>query len=213
MNLFAQLDLGRTALEVLRVIAAVGGAFVGWFLSDPLARVAYWLAVQKAIPGWTLPWLKLSSAVLVALLVYYLIPLGGGPGGWGYGPGLGGDPGLGAGAKDAGTAAVDAGKARSDKVKPPEKSPEAVVRKPIEIEVLGGKRYPGDERYYLLRTTGKAMTIGEVEMYFKENGRKLELHVILTDDSPDDVTGVTEALTRLAGRYQIPSLVDRPSQK
>ncbi len=215
MSLFAQLGLPEAALAVLRVIAGVGGAFVGWFVSDPLARATYRLAAARPIPGWTLPWIKVAGAVLVGLLVYFFIPLGGGPGGWGYGPGLGGGPGKGSG--EGGT--QDAGKAASgtaetqpakDKDNAAKKSPEAVVRKPVEIEVLGGKRYPGDGRYYLLRGTGKAMTLPEVEAYFKEHAKKskLLLHVIVTQDSPDNaITGVTEALTELANRYQIPSLV------
>jgi hypothetical protein len=78
--------------------------------------------------------------------------------------------------------------------------------------VLGGKRYPGEERYYRLRSTGKALTLAQVEAYFKENSARLELHIVLTDDSPDDITGITAALTRLADRYQIASLIERPKQ-
>jgi hypothetical protein len=215
----AQFGLPEAALFVLSVIAGVGGAFVGWFVSDPVARITYRLVTGKPIPGWTLPWIKITCAVLLGLLVYFLVQLGGGPGGLGYGPGLGGGPGKGpgAGGKDTGAATTDSGtpadkKASQDKTKSGTKPPEAVVRKPVEIEVLGGKRYPGDERYYLLRATDKAMTIAEVEAYFKEHGSKLELHIVLTDESPDDSTGITDALTRLAGHYQILSLVDRPKK-
>jgi hypothetical protein len=105
MSLFGQLGLPEAALGVLRVIAAIGGAFVGWLMSDPAARGAYWLAAHKPIPGWSLPWIKLASAAALGLLVYFFIPLGGGPGGWGYGPGTGGGAGQGAGVggKDTGT--------------------------------------------------------------------------------------------------------------
>jgi hypothetical protein len=213
MNYFAQLGLAETALTVLRVIAAIGGAFVGWFVSDPLARIGYRIAKHKPIPGWTLPWLKMASALLAGLLVYFFIPLGGDPGGWGYGPGLGGGAGQGPGqgGKDSAiTTPSTKTDERSAKRNAEEKA--AIVRKPVEIEVLGGKRYPGEERYYLLKSTGKAMTLNEVEAYFKEHGAKLELHVVLTDDSPDEVTGVTAALTRLADRYEIPSLIEAPKR-
>jgi hypothetical protein len=214
MSLLAQLGLPAAALTVLQVIAAIGGAFVGWFISDPVARITYRLAVQKPIPGWSLPWIKLCCAALVGLLIYYFVSLGGGPGGWGYGPGLGGGPGKGAGGKETDAVSRDRSddKTRADKTPPGDKAPKAVVRRPVEIEVLGGKRYPGDERYYLLRPAAKAMTLGEVEAYFKDNGSKLELHVVLTDESPDDITGITAALTRLADRFQIPSLVERPNR-
>jgi hypothetical protein len=210
MSLFG---LPEAALWVLRVIAAIGAVLVGWFVSDPLARVGYRLIAGKPIPGWTLPWIKITGALVLGLLVYYFIPLGGGPGGWGYGPGLGGGPGKGAG--EGGTETQ--GKAASGKTdkqppakdKPAEESPEAVVRKPVEIEVLGGKRYPGDNRYYLLRSTDKAKTLQEVEGYFKEHAGKLELRIIVTSESPDNtITGVTDALQRVANQYQIPSLVE-----
>jgi hypothetical protein len=220
MSPFAQLGLSAAALMVLRVIAAIGGAFVGWFVSDPLARITYRLVARKPIPGWSLPWIKLSAAVIVALLVYFFIPLGGGPGGWGYGPGLGGGPGLGPGEGGKGTdSAPNSGVKGDDKALPTDKNAVRdkrsgpVVRKPVEIEVLGAKRYTGEERYYLVRPTDKARTLKEVEAYFKEHGGTLELHVVLTDDSPDEGLGIIEDLLMLANRMGIPSLVQRPKQK
>ncbi len=215
MSVFAQLGLSEAALWVLRVIAGIGGAFIGWFVSDPLARITYRLIAGKPIPGWTLIWIKMAGAVLLGLLVYYFIPLAGGSGGWGYGPGMGGGPGKGPGQGGTEVSGSVAGgksvqkKPGTDKEPSTQKAAEAVVRKPVEIEVLGGTRYPGDNRYYLLRSTGKAMALPEVEAYFKEHASKLELHIIITSDSPDDaITGVTDALRRLANRYQIPSLVE-----
>jgi hypothetical protein len=215
------MTLTAAALWVLRVIAGIGGAFVGWFVSDPIARVSYRAVVLKPIPPWSLPWIKIATAAVCGLLVYYFIPLGGGPGGFGYGPGQGGGPGLGSGqgGKDTGTVTPPDGssskdgdkKLEGDKTKPGDKTPPGpVARKPVEIEVLGGKRYPGEQRYYLLRPTGKALTLKEVEAYFKEHGSKLELHVILTDESPADENGITADLTRLADRYRISHLEHRP---
>jgi hypothetical protein len=222
--LLAQFGLGDAALWVLRLIAAVGGAFVGWFVTDPLARIAYRLAAHKPIPGWSLPWAKAGGAALLGLLIYLFIPLGGGPGGWGFGPGLGGGPGKGPGeggsGKDTGT--VENRKKHEDTkvqpdakspTRPGEKPPAAVMRKPVEIEILGGTRVQDNEHYYLLRSTGKALTLREVEQYFKENAGKLELHVVETDDSPDESLGILDDLTRLADRYQITYLVRRPERK
>jgi hypothetical protein len=221
--LVAQFDLGETALWVVRVAAGIAGAFLGWFVSDPVARITYRLAFQQPIPPWSLPWVKLAGAAVVGLLVYFLIPLGGGPGGWGFGPGLGGGPGLGPGkgspGKDTGVAAKDAGK-KNDGDKPPEKHetpetdnkkpadkvPPAGTRRTVEIEVLGGKRYPGGERYYRVLPDGNPITLKEVEGYFKEHAGPLELRVVLTEDSPDYDIGPIEDLTRLADRYQIPYL-------
>src|SRR5207237_576250 len=114
-------------------------------------RLTYRLAVQKPIPRWLLPLAKVGSAALIGLLVFFLIPLGGGPGGWGYGPGLGGGPGKGpgAGGKDTGIVAQDGGKKRDDakptpdkeKVKPGDKDAVVSKKTSVEIEVLGGQRY------------------------------------------------------------------------
>jgi hypothetical protein len=214
--LMGQFGFGEAALEVLRVIAGVGGAFIGWFVSDPLARLSYRLAAQKPIPRWTLPFAKICGAALVGLLVYFLIPLGGGPGGWGLGAGMGGGPGKGAGeGKDNTALAKDA---RSDDKKPraddavklADKSPPAAVRKIVEIEVLGGERYPGQERYYLLRPTDKAMTLNEVDAYLKENRDKLELRIVVTEESPAKGLGIREDLIERANRYEIPQVVQSP---
>jgi hypothetical protein len=216
----AQLGLPEAALWVVRVIAAIGGAFVGWFLSDPIARLSYRLLAHKAIPSWTLPWIKMGGAALCGLLIYFLIPLGGGPGGLGYGPGLGGGPGKGPGegGKDTGTPVAN-GKS-DDKSRPAWNSPptEKTLRKRVDIEVLGAKLAPDADHPYLIRSDGKApsakpMTLKEVEGYLKEHGSKLELHIILTEDSPDEGLGIIEDLTRLADCYQIPSLVHRPLPK
>jgi hypothetical protein len=209
MSLFAQFGLPEAALWVLRVIAGIGGAFVGWFITDPLARITHRLVRAKPIPGWTLPWIKMAGAIAFGLLVYFLVGLGGGPGGLGYGPGLGGGPGKGPG--QGGTQAHgNAAGARTDNTpavadqKPAEKTPVRVERKRIEIEVLGGERYKGDGRYYLLRGTGNAMTVKEIDAYFQEHAGKLEVQIVLTEDSPDDAfTGVTRALRQAADRHQI----------
>jgi hypothetical protein len=211
-----QFGFGEAAIEVVRVIAGVGGAFVGWFVSDPLARALHRLLVQKPIPGWTLPFAKVGGAAALGLLVYFLVRIGGGPDGWGYGPGPGGDPGKGPGeGKDITALTKDAKsddkKPRADDaVKPADKAPPAALRKIVEIEVLGGERYPGEERYYLLRPTGKALTLEEVDAYLKENRAKLELRIVVTEDSPAKGLGIREDLVERANRYEIPQVVQSP---
>ena len=88
--LFAQAGLTDAVFWALRAAAGLGGALVGWFVSDPLTRLLYRAAFAKPPPGWVLPWAKLAGAILVGLLVFFFIPLGGGPGGFGFGPGQGG---------------------------------------------------------------------------------------------------------------------------
>jgi hypothetical protein len=211
MNLFTQLGLNEMAQWVFKIIGAVGGAFIGWFLTDPLARISYRLAFHKPIAGWTLPWIKLSGATLLAVLAFLLVSFGGGSGGFGFGPGLGGGPGKGAGdggkdsaAQDGGKKIDDAKASEKDKEQLPDKGKQTIVRKTVAIEVLGGDYYPGGDRWYLMRPAGKPMTPQEVETYFKEHGNKLELHLVVTDESAE--FGPIQELTALAGRYHIPTL-------
>jgi hypothetical protein len=224
MNLFQQSGLNEMAQWVLKIIGAVGGAFLGWFLADPLARISFRIAYHKPIPGWTLPWAKLGGATLLGVIAFMLVSLGGGSGGFFFGSGSPGKD-KDKGGKDTGIASPEGSKkpedarvqTEKDKPKPGEKPTPPVVRKRIEIEVLGGTRVQVEDHYYLLRESGKAMLLKEVEEYFKANAPKLMLHVILTDGltdgSPDDSTGITDALTRLASRYDIPSVVHRPEAK
>ena len=199
------------------MIAGVGGA-----PSSAGSSAIRWRACSTALrfksqsPAGRCRSPKICGAALVGLLVYFLVRIGGGPGGWGYGPGMGGDPGKGPGeGKDKTALTKDARsddkKPRADDtVKPADKSPPAVVRKIVEIEVLGGERYPGEERYYLLRFAGKAMTLEEVDAYLKENRDKLELRIVVTEDSPAKGLGIREDLIERANRYEIPQVVQSP---
>jgi hypothetical protein len=133
-----------------------------------------------------LPWAKLTGAIVVGLLVFYFIPLGGGPGGFGFGPGEGGGAGLGAGKggdKSGQTSPKDKGTAGEKKG--PEAAPQSAVREPVEIELLGGDRYQGDQRFYLIGRTGPAKSLDEVKEYLDERHREkpLEVRIYLTKRS------------------------------
>jgi hypothetical protein len=157
---------------------------------------------------------KLISAATLATVLFLVVHFGGGSGGLGFGPGLGGVPGKGAGQGGTDDVAQDGKKPTSDdKAKPADKPPAPVTRKPIDIEVLGGDRYPGEDRYYLLKATNKAMTLGEIDAYFKENADRIELHVIITDDSVAKGVGIREDLIDRANRHGIPSLIRGPNEK
>jgi hypothetical protein len=221
MNLFTQLGFNEMAQWVFKIIAAVGGGFIGWFLTDPLARILYRVTFHKPIPSWSLPWTKLSGGALLGAIAFLLVSFGGGSGGFGFGPGLGGSPGTGAGegradkdavAHDGGKKPDDAKTPEKDKAKLPDKGKETIVRKTVAIEVLGGENYNCDERWYVMRPASKPMTLKEVEVYFKEHGDKLELHLVITENSA--LTGPIGEITDLAGRYNIPTLnVDEGGKK
>lgn len=188
--ILAQLgDFGLTenVLHVIRIIAAIGGAVVGWFAFDPLTRLVYRLIYRTPTPGAVLVTTKGCAAAVLATLIYVFIPLGGG-GGLGWGPGPGGSPGKGPGqggdkvVKDGpskdGTANVK-DKDKSDPIKPPSKLEQ------VQIEILGGKRFEDDgkDRFYLIERKKPAVALDDLDAYFKKHKGKIIVVAVLTKDT------------------------------
>ena len=169
--------LNDKLLEIVRVIATVGGAVVGWFLCDPLTRIIYRISFRSATPAALLFMVKAGGALTLSLLIYFFIPLGGG-GGPGFGPGLGGGPGKGPG-KGGDKVAAD-GTAKADKT-----PKSAGTFETVEIEILGGKRFQDDgkDRFYLLKRAEPAVSLDELDDYFKKQESKIQVTAILTKDS------------------------------
>ncbi|MSQ95908.1 MAG: hypothetical protein EXR98_15330 [Gemmataceae bacterium] len=186
---FFDFGVSENVLQIVKIIGAVGGAVIGWLVSDPLTRLAYRVSFKGATPASVLLFSKLAGATGLALLIYISIQLGGG-GGFGFGPGQGGSPGKGKGqGGDKGIVATDG------KDKQPAKDKTDVDVKPgktsetIEIEIINVKRF-GDvenERYYLLRLAEPAVTLAKIEELFKKGPAKIEIAPILTRDSIGEV--------------------------
>jgi hypothetical protein len=219
---FPDFGLSDGVLFIVRIIATIGGAVIGWFAADPVTRVSYWAASRKPTPGSLLFTTKSMSAITLALLIYMFMPLGGGGGGLGWGPGLGGNPGKGPGQGG------DKGNAGAKDVKPPVDAKDAkptkddkanakpVTRLPIDIEILGGPKFKpdGKDRYYLIRKSDPSLKLSdaplnhaEVEAVFKEYQTKLLIRIVHTDDSAviDTESDPTRRLQKLASKYEIPT--------
>jgi hypothetical protein len=178
MFAFSPIDfIGLDLLFLIRIIATIGGAIVGWFVCDPLTRGLYWLATRAAIPGLLLFASKAGGSIALALVVFgvmQFVSFGDGSG-FGFGPGSGGVPGKGAGAggdKPADT--KDAKAAKTDA----QKGPRGL--EPVEIEIINGKLYKDDERYFLVKRAEPALSRGELEDYLKKNKDKVEIIPVLT---------------------------------
>ena len=80
--------LGFSVLEIvsfaLKVMATVGGAILGWYVTPPLVRVLVRLAVHKPAPKAVVTVSRLMGALLVAAVVWSLWSWGFGDG-WGFG--------------------------------------------------------------------------------------------------------------------------------
>lgn len=197
-------------LFVVRIIATVGGAVVGWFACDPLTRGLYRLSFRAAAPASILLGAKLSGAALASVLIWFFMPLGGGGGGLGWGPGLGGAPGKGPG--QGGNKVVNNGSSqdiKDSKSNTPAKA--QTQRKPLEIEILGGSRFKsdGEDRYYLpkLKDAESAHSLAELEKYFQQNKAKLLIVIVHTEDSAvfNTEEDPTRKLRKLATQYDIPT--------
>ena len=217
--MFAQsfLDLGLTEglFFVLRIIATVGGAVVGWFVCDPLTRGIYRLSFKGTTPGSVLFLAKLGGATTLALLIWFFLPLGGGGGGLGWGPGMGGGPGKGPGQGGDKKGAGSDVNSKTDKETKDAKiitTPKVVPqRELLKIEILGGPRFKndGEDRYYLFKSKeiSSPRSLAEVEEYFKKNHDKLQVEIIHTEDTAvfNMDEGPTPRLRKLANKYGIPT--------
>jgi hypothetical protein len=204
---------------ILRLIATIGGAVVGWFVCDPLTRVGYRALYREPAPGFLIFTFKAIGATFLGLAIYFWMPLGGG-GGLGQGPGKGGLPGKGAGKGGDKAVPSDSSKKddkptldpKLDKATPNGKTPP--IREMVLIEVLGGERFPtdGKDRYYLLKKADAPVSLYELEGYFKQHAHKLEIKIIHTDDSTVINTDMdpTRRLQKLASKYDLPSVVIGP---
>src|SRR5262245_31833802 len=144
-ELVAFIDLTAPIFLVLRVVAAIGAALVGWFATGPVVRILYRLIVRRGVPSWVLPWSRLAGAMVCGFLVYYFLPLGGGPG-WGWGLGAGGGPGRGPG-QGGDKTEKQPRRDKSLKEESDKSLPDKTIREPVAVELIGGEQYKGDEKY------------------------------------------------------------------
>jgi hypothetical protein len=186
MNIFGY-DVQEGVVFIIKIIATIGGAVVGWFVCDPLTRVAYRLSFRAPTPGALLFFGKAIGGASLAAAVWFFMPEGGG-GGPGFGPGKGGIPGKGAGQGGdksiTGDPAKDA-KAVKDKTDAKDKSAQKL--EPVEVEIIGEKLYKklldddGKERWYVIKQ--KAYSLSELDDFFKTNRAKIEVTPVLKKDS------------------------------
>lgn len=214
---FPDLGLTEGVLFIVRVIAAIGGAVVGWFVADPITRAGYRLTVKKPTPGALLFSTKSITAITLAILIFNFLPLGG-SGGLGFGPGKGGGPGKGPGQggdKNADGPGKDNKPVETKDAKETKDSkPKASLRTPIDIEVLGGPRFKrdGKDRYYLVKKPDSALNfsespynLDELEIKFQLVHANIEIRIVHTDDTAVLTTDAdpTRRLQKLASKYDI----------
>ena len=174
-------------LWIIRIIATIGGAVVGWFVCDPLTRLFYRVSFRAPTPGGILVSCKLAGGAILAASIYYLMPLvfGGGPGLGLGGAGLGGSAGNGGGNGDKSGANGDSAKniTNPPKDKSPGKNPKL---ESVEVEIIKIKNFAkdGTNRYYLLNGAEPALSLADLRTALEKNKPK-KILVVLTKGSFD----------------------------
>jgi hypothetical protein len=187
MNIFGY-DLQEGVVFIIRIIATIGGAVVGWFVCDPLTRVTYRISFRAATPGALLFCGKAIGGASLAAAVWFFMPTGDGSGGPGFGEGKGGLPGKGA---DKGGEKPDPAKDAKvvkDKTEAKDKSTQSL--EPVEIEIISGKVFEklSDEeqarkRYFLIKRAEPPLSADELEAYLKKHHARIEVTPVLTKES------------------------------
>ena len=195
-------DLSNTVFNIVRVIASVGGAVIGWFAADPLTRGVYRVSKGGATPGTLLLGAKLSGAAALAAVVYFSISFGTGRGP-GFGPGSGGLPGSGKG--EGGDKVIANANPKNEQNPKNAKTPNDPKTPPkleiVEIEILGGNRLKDakDKHYYLVKGLANPFDDEGLKAYFQKNLGKIKIVPVLTDGTtglarPNDALAKLEKL-------------------
>jgi len=190
-------------LWTFRIIAALGGAVVGWLVAGPVVRLLVRGAFHRPASPGTLFAGKICGAGLVGTIFFLLVGLGGN---FGFGPGGGGGKGNGTG--NGGTGSADKKGCDSTTDKKNDTSPK--LRSVVQIELLGGDRYKGDNRFFLLHRKEPALTLKDIDKYFQEN-KDLEVHIIIRtapEMSVSEHSPTVSRLRNLADKYKFPNRIE-----
>jgi hypothetical protein len=175
MIAFFDADLIREVfLFAVRFVAALGGFVVGYALTGPVVTLLARLIFHKPMPQWSMAWCKVIGGFLVALLVFWLLPVGGwGPGGGGKGSGGGTGDGKGTGSGKV--TATGSGKYTTDGKGGPVNDSGVLV-----IELLGPETADKESgKCYLINRQPPPADLQAVEVYLKQHRERITAMKIL----------------------------------
>ncbi|MCC6421429.1 MAG: hypothetical protein IT429_24695 [Gemmataceae bacterium] len=189
-------DFREVVVFSLRVLLSLFGAWLGWLLARPVARILFRLAFQRPIPDKVLIVARLLGAVGAAALVFLLFPLALSGLGPGLGPGLGGGPGKGAGQ----VGGKGDGKDGDGKEKKEKKGEPYDSAKTLAIEMIPSAQYQGDGRYYLIGGKEPPRSLAQVKEYLEEHKKQVRtVEIVIYRNTPGQGHLAVKALQKLAG--------------
>jgi hypothetical protein len=163
----------------LKVLATVGGAILGWYITPPVVRLLVRVAVHRPAPKALVAVSRLMGALLVAAIVWAIWSFGFGDG-WGFGPGSGGGAGLGPGSGGTGKQSSSKDGVSKDKSVTEETTKKAGPPLPdtLTLRMRGGAGV-GD-RFYMV--DGTPRTLDDVRQILKKERDHLKTVEIVIDD-------------------------------
>jgi hypothetical protein len=185
----------------VRFVVALAGFAVGYFLTGPIVQGGFWLVRRRTLPDWQLGFLRVVVGILVALIVFYLVPLGGnGWGGAGSGGGQGDGQGSGKGTQGIGTGTTKKPDTNQDTGSTDKTSAGALV-----VEMLGPTTAEGD-KCYRLDKKGPPLNWEELKAYIEMHRAKISvIEIVITEQSVSRSDRLVEQLQQLANKLDIAS--------
>lgn len=189
LGLFGAFNLN---LQVMKLLAVVGGAALGYMLVGALLRFAGRFLPRDRVPRAVQLAVRLLGGFTTGLLVYLWLFGVGGSGGWGSGGG-GWVPFGGTGGEEGG-----ANQKGKDPLRDQPAPPRAAT---LRVDLLGGTRVK-EQRFYMLEGSDRALTFEELTQAVGER-RKLTppiagLRIVLHPDSVDRSNPAVRQLERWA---------------
>jgi hypothetical protein len=200
---FLELDSIREVFFLaVRFVIALAGFAVGYFLTGPIVQMIAWLIKRRQLPDWVVGFLRVAVGILIALLVFYLVPIGGtGLGGGGSGGGLGDGQGSG---KGTGTGTATTGKSATG-LDTRATNIGTATKGILVVEMLGPGTADGDKCY---RLDPKAAPVNwETLKSTIETQRPQSITIVITEQSVSRSDPLVEQLQQLAQKLGIPTVV------
>lgn len=185
---------------VVNGLAIAGGALVSGLLAGWLTQLLVKATTTRRVPRPALNLIRALGAVAGGILVYLFV-FGSGGSGYGLGGGGWGLGGKGGSGDKTGQAEIGGGtQTQRIKVTTPTTTSSPTDRQQVlRIEMLGGKRYPGNDRFYLVENDKEPRTLFEVRQEIEKRKQQTpslkELEIVIRPEG--SVAREHPAVTRL----------------
>ena len=191
-------------LLAVRFIVALAAFVVAYFLTGPLVQTVLWLIRRRTLPNWALAWVRMAAGIVVALIVFYWVHIGGW-GGLGWGGGMGDGLGTGKGSPGTGTeTATGKGPGTS---KDTGSGPPLTERKTLVVQMLGPTTAEGD-KCYRLDPKEPPLNWTALKSHIEANQKSIiKIEIVVTSQSVSRSDPLVEQLRQRAEELHIATLI------